>query len=254
MYNKKSPGSGGKNYQGTTGPSSSGRGGVSGGRSGGRGYGGGAPSWNVAPHNGAGAAMKSNHSQNHSKLSSNASATTSSTTGKSTAMSITRNDTATVATTAARIPIAARFPVNSLWELTVSENPHTSSSSSSSSSGSSSSSIISGRVYCTDEISQMVVIQKALIHTTLATEIRMINVAHIVSARCLDRPIDEKLDVSDTATGIQHSQPPAIPLSQPLPQLHAKTLEDRERRALRLAEESFKHINQKVCELADIFG
>jgi hypothetical protein len=36
------------------------------------------------------------------------------------------------------------------------------------------------------------------------------------------------------------------PLSQPLPKIQKKALEEKERRAIRLAEESFKHINQKV--------
>lgn len=37
-------------------------------------------------------------------------------------------------------------------------------------------------------------------------------------------------------------------LTMPLPNVSRKALEERERRALRLAEESFSHINQKVSK------
>jgi hypothetical protein len=118
-------------------------------------------------------------------------------------------------------PLVVQYPVNSVWEFTLQPNQDT----------------ISGRVYCTDETSQIVVLQKALIHTTLACEIQMVNVASIVQAKSL--PDNEvTLEVA--------------PLSQPLPKIQKKALEERERRAIRLAEDSFKHINQKVRILCPV--
>lgn len=111
-------------------------------------------------------------------------------------------------------PLAVAYPVNSAWEFTLEPKE-----------------VVSGRVYCTDELSQIVVLQKALVHTTLASEIRMVNVATIVEAKAL--PDEEATDQ-------------VAPLSQPLPKVQKKALEERERRAIRLAEESFQHINQKV--------
>jgi hypothetical protein len=111
--------------------------------------------------------------------------------------------------------LVVQYPVNSAWEFTLLPNQET----------------ITGRVYCTDETSQIVVLQKALVHTTLASEIQMVNVASIVQAKALP----------DNAETQQ-----VAPLSQPLPKIQKKALEERERRAVRLAEESFQHINQKV--------
>jgi hypothetical protein len=112
-------------------------------------------------------------------------------------------------------PLVVQYPVNSVWEFTLQPNQDT----------------VSGRVYCTDETSQIVVLQKALIHTTLACEIQMVNVASILQAKSLpDNEVTQEV----------------APLSQPLPKIQKKALEERERKAIRMAEDSFKHINQKV--------
>jgi hypothetical protein len=112
--------------------------------------------------------------------------------------------------------LAVQYPVNSVWEFTLE---------------SANNEKLTGRVYTTDEASQIVVLQKALVHTTLACGMDMINVASIVDAKAL--PDDE-------------SSHAVAPLSQPLAKIQKKALEEREKRAVRLAEESFKHINQKV--------
>lgn len=159
-----------------------------------------------------------------------------------------KNSVAVTSASAGPSSVASRFPVNSLWELTL-----TSVEGSVATGGET----VAGRVYCTDEISQMVVLQRGLVHTTLAMEIRMVNVAHIVSARPLndeDSPTTDSSSVGGGSTNAATTAtaqltPPVAPLSQPLPRIQKKTLEDRERRALRLAEESFKHINQKVCHM-----
>jgi hypothetical protein len=112
--------------------------------------------------------------------------------------------------------LAQRFPVNSIQEITLTSGES-----------------VSGRVYCTDEMSGSIVLQKALVHTTLASEIRIISVDYITKS--------VELKEEDYAG---HVKP--IPLNNALPKIQKKALEDRERRAIRLAEESLRHINDKV--------
>lgn len=113
-------------------------------------------------------------------------------------------------------PLCQRFPVNSLQEITLQTGEN-----------------LSGRVYCTDEMTGSIVIQTALVHTTLATEIRVISSESVVSS----------VEIPEAAASVTVA---ATPLTQPLPKIHKKALEDRERRAVKLAEESLRHINQKV--------
>jgi hypothetical protein len=112
--------------------------------------------------------------------------------------------------------LAQRFPVNSIQEITLTSGES-----------------ISGRVYCTDEMSGSIVLQKALVHTTLASEIRIISVDYITKSVELKE---------ESNPG--HVKP--IPLNNALPKIQKKALEERERRAIRLAEESLRHINDKV--------
>jgi hypothetical protein len=112
--------------------------------------------------------------------------------------------------------LAQRFPVNSIQEITLTSGES-----------------VSGRVYCTDEMSGSIVLQKALVHTTLASEIRIISVDYITKS--------VELKEEDYPG---HVKP--IPLNNALPKIQKKALEDRERRAIRLAEESLRHINDKV--------
>jgi len=115
--------------------------------------------------------------------------------------------------------LAERFPVNSLQELTLQSGE-----------------AVSGRVYCTDEMTGSIVLQKALVHTTLASEIR------IVAADSVTKSVVLKEDNSETDAAAVA----ASPLTNPLPKIQKKALEERERRAIRLAEESLRHINEKV--------
>lgn len=115
--------------------------------------------------------------------------------------------------TAAPARLETRFPVNSSWEFVLQSQE-----------------IVEGRIYCTDDMSQTVVLQTALTHTVLASEIRMIHAAHIVKATQL-----KTIDAKDEN-----------PLSAPLPKIQKKVLEEREKKALKMVEESLRHINEKV--------
>ena len=112
--------------------------------------------------------------------------------------------------------LSVRYPVNSSWEFTLPNDE-----------------IAAGTVYCTDEVSQIVVLQKALVHSTLTFEVRMVQVASIKK---------EKLVCSST----ENSTNSDMSMSKPLPVVQKKVLEEREKRAIKLAEESFLHINQNV--------
>lgn len=119
--------------------------------------------------------------------------------------------------------LASRFPVNSLQEVTLKDG-----------------SIVSGRVYCTDEMTGSLVLKASLIHTTLASEIRIINVSSIKQSQML--PNKRTTGSSDGSIVDNPTHAPALPL----PKIQKKVLEERERKALKLAEESFRQINQKV--------
>lgn len=94
-----------------------------------------------------------------------------------------------------------------------------------------------GLVYCTDEISNSIVLKKSLNYTTLASEIRVINAScvkakKIIAAQAPKSRIDGVTEVQEVAIA--------------LPNVTKKSIEEREKRAIMLAQESLKHINQKV--------
>jgi Anticodon-binding domain len=123
--------------------------------------------------------------------------------------------------------IAEQFPINSLQQLTLQTNE-----------------VVTGRVYCSDEATRTVVLQKSLTYTTLSSEIRIISVRNIVQSKLLMEP-EAGANGSDT-TDDDVVAARATPLTQPLPIIQKKVLEERERRSIRLAEESLRHINPKV--------
>ncbi len=158
-----------------------------------------------------------------------------------------------------------RYPVNAVVELILAPTAEQ----------------VQGTVYTTDDISNSVVLQKSLVHTTLANEIRVIHAASIVSCTILSASPTTTTDnnvadfsnnnavttattdpsslanhttttpTSNKSTNHNNNNNNALTLaldslSSPLPTISRKTLEEREKRAMRLAEESLRHINQKV--------
>ncbi len=119
------------------------------------------------------------------------------------------------------IKLCDSYPVNSILELTLSPTNET----------------VQGLVYCTDEISNSIVLKKSLNYTTLASEIRVIN------ANC----IKGKKVIKAQAPKAKGENADEEELALPLPNnVTKKSIEEREKRAIMLAEESFKHINQQV--------
>jgi RNA polymerase-interacting CarD/CdnL/TRCF family regulator len=87
---------------------------------------------------------------------------------------------------------------------------------------------ITGLVYCTDDVSNTVVLQKSLVHTTLASEIHVLNAATIKSKKVIT---DHKEIVLELPKNVNQKQ-----------------LEEKEKKAIKQAEEALKHINQKVSQ------
>ena len=119
--------------------------------------------------------------------------------------------------------LAATYPVNTLMEIKVAPTGN----------------IIRGVIYCTDEFSNSIVVKRALVHTTTSCEITIINADSVMECKAIDFTSDEAKELVGGVTGIDE-------LKLPLPNVSKKALEEREKRAIRLAEESFGHINQKV--------
>ena len=117
-------------------------------------------------------------------------------------------------------PLYLQYPANSSWEMSLLTGE-----------------TVSGTVYCTDEVSQTVFLQKNLTHTTLATELRVLHAAHITRSSLVDTDAD--------ANNVESLSATALALGQ-LPPVQKKVLEEREKRAIKMAEESFRHINDKV--------
>lgn len=137
-------------------------------------------------------------------------------------------------------PLCLAYPLNAVMELKMSPGGE----------------IVRGTVYTTDEISNSIVLKKSLAHTTLAYEVRILNASSVIEKKIIqlsgtagsDKG-EYGVDGSSTRTGDSSKNIAAydgVDVSLSLPAVSKKTLEERERRALRLAEESFGQINQKA--------
>ena len=103
-------------------------------------------------------------------------------------------------------PLYVKYPISSQWEFTLKNGES-----------------VKGEVYCTDPVADLVILQDA------QNDIRMISVASIDAA--------SRDEANEDAT-IEPKKVEAV---------HAKkALEEREKRAIRMAQESLKHLNPKV--------
>lgn len=101
----------------------------------------------------------------------------------------------------------SRFPITSTWEFTLQGGE-----------------IVKGQVYCTDPISSIVVLQDPALN-----DIRMVSVSSIQESKLIQEATKSQLE--PTPTEIPHTK---------------KMLEEREKRAIKLAQESLRHLNPKV--------
>ena len=145
-------------------------------------------------------------------------------------------------------PLYITYPVNSVVELTLAPDKE----------------VVRGLVYTTDEISNIIVLKKSLKHTTLASEIRICNAASVLSKTIIatqsqisnsqNGKVEESAE-SNSKTGKaprtkenanDEGNKTDLEVPIPLPVVSRKALDEREKRAIRLAEEGFAQINQKV--------
>jgi hypothetical protein len=101
----------------------------------------------------------------------------------------------------------SRYPITSSWELTLNDGE-----------------VVKGQVYCTDPTASIVVLQDPTVN-----DIRMVSVASIQESKRIQEATKSQIDVA--ATEISHTK---------------KALEEREKRAIKLAQESLRHLNPKV--------
>ena len=128
-----------------------------------------------------------------------------------------------VSSASASAPLSETYPVNSILELTLSPGDEK----------------VQGLVYCTDQISNSIVLKKSLNYTTLASEIRVVNASCVKSKKVIAAEAPQNRNGDSNEEEVQE-------IAMPLPNVTKKSIDEREKRAVMLAEESFKHINQKV--------
>ena len=121
-----------------------------------------------------------------------------------------------------KLLLCDQYPINSTMELLLEPNDEK----------------IQGLVYCTDELSKSIVIKQSLNYTTLASDIRIIN------ASCVkEKKIISESPKTKSNNGIASTADTNIEL---LPNVNKKALLEKEKRAIKLAEESLRHINSKA--------
>mmetsp|Transcript_98347 Transcript_98347/g.275370 ORF Transcript_98347/g.275370 Transcript_98347/m.275370 type:complete len:185 (+) Transcript_98347:243-797(+) len=101
----------------------------------------------------------------------------------------------------------SRYPITSSWELTLHGGE-----------------VVKGQVYCTDPTASIVVLQDPTVN-----DIRMVSVASIQESKRIQEATKSQAEL--TATEISHTK---------------KALEEREKRAIKLAQESLRHLNPKA--------
>jgi hypothetical protein len=122
------------------------------------------------------------------------------------------------------------YPVNSVMEITI--NPTNEK--------------LTGLVYCTDDISNTVVLKKSVNYTTLSSDIWVLNVDSVSEKRVVVKEAPATSKESGNGSGNDAGGEDVIELAMPLLNVSRESIEKREKRAIKLAEDSFKHINQKA--------
>lgn len=108
-------------------------------------------------------------------------------------------------------PLYTRYPISSQWEFTLTNGE-----------------TVKGDVYCTDPLADVVVLQDQQLN-----DIRIVSVSAISQSKQIKEASAEALQqaASSANNSVVHTK---------------KALEEREKRAIRLAQESLKHLNPKV--------
>ena len=145
-------------------------------------------------------------------------------TSASTSAASSTTSTSTTSSSSPQQPLYIKYPISSQWEFKL-NNGET----------------VQGEIYCTDQVADLIILQDST-----NNDIRMISVTSIITGETQqitennngsDIEEDDAIEKAATATAttnkvdIVHSK---------------KVLDEREKRAIRLAQESLKHLNPKV--------
>ncbi len=120
------------------------------------------------------------------------------------------------------------YPVNSVMELTIAPSNEK----------------LKGLVYCTDDISNTIVLKKSVNYTTLSSEVWVLNANSVVDKRILVK--EAPTASAENSGGVDSDD---VEFAMPLLNVSREAIEKRENRNIKLAEDSFKHINLKVCDV-----
>jgi len=136
-----------------------------------------------------------------------------------------------------KLPLCDTYPANSVLELTLSPNDE----------------IVRGLVFCTDERSNTIVLKTTLKHTILTSDIRIVNASCIRQKRVIKKEAPKTNESGSvwsksvtTRKNNNDDTDTCEELAIPLSSVSKKSLDDREKRALKIAEAGFLCVNQKV--------
>jgi hypothetical protein len=113
-------------------------------------------------------------------------------------------------TSSNQAPLYSKYPISSEWELTLKNGD-----------------VVKGEIYCTDPVADVVVLHDIL------KDVRMVAVSSIAASKQLSEASAEAQQKLSSNDNMVHSK---------------RALEEREKRAIRIAQESFKHLNPKVMD------
>eukprot|EP00551_Chaetoceros_affinis_P002410 CAMPEP_0203644560 /NCGR_PEP_ID=MMETSP0088-20131115/9993_1 /ASSEMBLY_ACC=CAM_ASM_001087 /TAXON_ID=426623 /ORGANISM="Chaetoceros affinis, Strain CCMP159" /LENGTH=199 /DNA_ID=CAMNT_0050501135 /DNA_START=473 /DNA_END=1072 /DNA_ORIENTATION=+ len=119
------------------------------------------------------------------------------------------------------------YPVNSVMEITIKPSNEK----------------LTGLVYCTDDISNTIVLKKSVNYTTLASDIWVLNANSVLEKKVIVKEAPTAHSGTEADADVDEG---VLELAMPLLNVSRESIEKREKRAIMLAEDSFKHINQKA--------
>ena len=143
-------------------------------------------------------------------------------TSASTSAASSTTSTSTTSSSSPQQPLYIKYPISSQWEFKL-NNGET----------------VQGEIYCTDQVADLIILQDST-----NNDIRMISVTSIINGET--QQITENNNGSDIEED-DAIEKVATATTKKVDIVHSKkVLDEREKRAIRLAQESLKHLNPKV--------
>ena len=132
------------------------------------------------------------------------------------------SSTTSTSSSSTQQPLYIKYPISSQWEFKL-NNGET----------------VQGEIYCTDQVADLIILQDST-----NNDIRMISVTSIINGET--QQITENNNGSDIEED-DAIEKAATATTKKVDIVHSKkVLDEREKRAIRLAQESLKHLNPKV--------